>query len=302
MQGPGASRGVVFNIQRYSIHDGPGIRTTVFLKGCQLRCFWCQNPESQKIRPEVFLKRSACTLCGRCVAACPQGASSLAVGASAIDRSKCTGCGTCVAVCPNGARTLMGKWVSVQEVMQEVVRDRRFYASSGGGITLSGCDPTAQPKFSSSLLQACKEAGLHTVIETCGCTSWPVLERLLEHVDLVLFDIKHGNSKRHREGTGKPNRLILENAARLAGRKPMRVRVPVIPGFNDSLEEVRAIARFVRENLGSVEIDLLPYNRMGESKYEFIGRDSFQAESGRDEDIGPLQAAVRLELGGGDKI
>ena len=216
------TQGVIFNIQRYSIHDGPGIRTTVFLKGCQLRCFWCQNPESQRRRPEVFLKKSVCTLCGRCVAACPEGASSLVDGASVIDRTKCTGCGKCVEVCPDGARTLMGKWVSVQQVMRELVRDKRFYDNSAGGITLSGGDPTAQPKFAQSLLRACKDAGLHTAIETCGCTSWPVLERLLEHVDLVLFDIKHSDSAKHREGTGKPNRLILENARMIARAKPRR--------------------------------------------------------------------------------
>jgi pyruvate formate lyase activating enzyme len=289
------TRGVVFNIQRYSIHDGPGIRTTVFLKGCPLRCFWCQNPESQKTRPEVFLKKSACLLCGRCVAACPEGASSIVDGICVIDRKKCSGCGTCVEVCSNDARTLMGRWASVDEVMSEVLRDKRFYANSGGGVTLSGGDPTAQPRFALALLQACKAAGLHTAIETCGCTSWRVFSRLLEHVDLVLFDIKHLDSGKHREGTGRPNALILENAARIARSKPMRVRVPVIPGFNDSPEAIRAIARFVREELGALEIDLLPYNRMGESKYEFLGRASFQAESGKDEDIERLQAALRLE-------
>ena len=293
MIGPSANRGVIFNIQRYSIHDGPGIRTTVFLKGCQLACFWCQNPESQRIRPDLFLKKSACTACGRCVAACPEGANSIVDGASAIDREKCVACGKCVESCPNGARTLMGKWVDTDEVMREVIRDRRFYDKSGGGVTLSGGDPTAQPKFARALLKASKEAGLHTAIETCGCTSWPILESLLDHVDLVLFDIKHSDPARHREGTGKPNRLILENAAKIARAKPLRIRVPVIPGFNDSAEQIRAIANLVKERLGPIEIDLLPYNRMGESKYEFLGRPSFRSESGLDEDIERLRVEVR---------
>lgn len=293
-------KGIVFNLQRYSIHDGPGIRTTVFLKGCRLRCFWCQNPESQKKKPEIFLNKSRCTLCNRCVAACLSGASRLLDSVSVIiDRSKCIGCGKCVEACPNGARTLMGRYLTVDEVMHEVLRDRRFYENSGGGVTLSGGEPADQPQYALALLRACKDIGLHTVIDTCGYVSWSTMEKLLKYVDLVLFDIKHMDSRKHREATGKLNDMILENARRVARCKPMKVRVPVVPGFNNSAEEIRTIARFVKEELGSVEMDLLPYNKLGESKYEFLGRVFFQGESSREEEMQALEAEVISELGRG---
>jgi pyruvate formate lyase activating enzyme len=286
-------KGIVFNLQRYSIHDGPGIRTTVFLKGCHLRCFWCQNPESQRKKPEVFFKRGLCTLCGRCVTACLPGASRLLDdGSIVIDRSKCTGCAKCTEVCPNGARSLMGRYWTVDEVMAEVLRDRRFYENSGGGVTLSGGEPSDQPRFALALLRTCKDAGLHTAIETCGYGSWPTMEKVLNNVDLVLFDIKHMDPKKHREATGKSNDTILENARRVARYKPMRVRVPVIPGFNDSVEEIGEIAHFVRAELVSAEIDLLPYNKLGESKYEFLDRVCFHGESNKEEEIQTLVAEV----------
>jgi pyruvate formate lyase activating enzyme len=287
-----ANSGIIFNLQRYSIHDGPGIRTTVFLKGCGLKCMWCQNPESQHLRPEVFLNRSKCGACGVCVEACPRGANSIVDGGCAIDRKKCDGCGACAQACPNGARTIMGRWATVEEVMSEVVRDKRFYTTSGGGVTLSGGEPTHQHQFAAGLLKACKAQGFHTAIETCGDVSWPVLEGLLNHLDLVLFDIKHLDAEKHRSGTGKPNGTILDNARKVARCKPMRVRVPVIPGFNDTAEDLKAITRFAREELGGVEVDLLPYNRMGESKYEFLGRDYLRVESGNAEKVEALRAEV----------
>lgn len=294
------TKGIIFNLQRYSIHDGPGIRTTVFLKGCRLRCFWCQNPESQKKKPEVFLNKSRCTLCSRCVTACLSGANRLLDGVSVlIDRSRCIGCSKCVEACPNGARTLMGRYLTVDEVMHEVLRDRRFYENSGGGVTLSGGEPADQPRYALALLRACKDIGLHTVIDTCGYVPWSTMEKLLKYVDLVLFDIKHMDSSKHREATGKLNDMILENARMVARCKPMRVRVPVVPAFNNSAEEIRTIARFVKEELGSVEIDLLPYNKLGESKYEFLDRVCFHGESSREEEIKALEAEVSLELGRG---
>jgi len=289
--------GAVFNIQRYSIHDGPGIRTTVFLKGCSLRCFWCQNPESQAIRPELFFDKSKCTRCGRCVEVCPTGASSLSDKTSVIDRSICIGCGKCVEVCPNEARRLVGKYMTVDEVMQEVLKDRRFYENSGGGVTLSGGEPTTQLNFAVALLQRCKQQGLHTTLDTCGYAPWSTMEKLLKYTDLVLYDIKHMDPVKHRQGTGESNRIILENARRIAKRWPMRVRVPLIPGFNDSVDDVRAIARFVRTELGSVEIDLLPYNKFGEAKFERLDKERVFLERQTDEYEQTLDKIASEEAG-----
>lgn len=290
------SRGVVFNIQKYSIHDGPGIRTTVFLKGCPLRCLWCQNPESHRKEPEILLFKDRCTLCGRCVAVCPNGASSLSDTSSMIDRSKCIGCGKCVEVCPNEARQLSGEYMTVDEVMEEVLKDVVFYKNSGGGVTLSGGDPIAQSGFALAILKRCKEAGLHTALETCGYARWSTMEKLLKYTDLVLFDIKHMDAARHREGTGKPNSIILRNARRIAKLKPLRVRVPLIPGFNDSAEHIRQLAKFVREKLGLVDIDLLPYNKLGEVKHERLDRERPHLETQNEEYVQELQAIIDLEM------
>lgn len=291
------SKGVIFNIQRYSIHDGPGIRTTVFLKGCPLSCFWCQNPESQTKKPEIFLDKSKCILCGRCVAICPTGATRLLEESSAIDRGICTGCGKCAEVCPNEARKVTGKFMTVDEVVSEVLRDTKFYENSGGGVTLSGGDPLAQPDFALSIMQRCKDEGLHVTLDTCGYAPWPTMEKLLKYADLVLFDIKIMDATKHREATRKDNHVILMNARRIARLKPMRIRIPVIPGFNDSLEEVRKIAHFTKNELGLVEIDLLPYNKMGEVKYEYLDRSYIPLEAKDDSHMQALESVVSLEVG-----
>jgi pyruvate formate lyase activating enzyme len=291
-------KGVIFNIQRYSIHDGPGIRTTVFLKGCPLNCFWCQNPESQRHQPEIFLTRSHCTLCGKCVAVCQTGASRLLKDSSTIDRSQCIGCGQCMEVCPREARKLVGISMTKDEVIREVLKDVKFYENSGGGVTLSGGEPAAQHEFALSILQGCKEAGLHTVLDTCGYVSWSTMKRLLRYTDLVFFDIKTIEPRKHREATGRPHRLIFENAKRIARNKPMRVRVPLIPNFNDSPEDVRAIARFVKEEMGPIEIDLLPYNKLGEVKYERLDRPCSTAETQTEEYVEHLETIVNAELRG----
>ena len=288
-------QGIIFNIQRYSIHDGPGIRTTVFLKGCPLRCLWCQNPESQILKPEIFLDRGRCTRCGKCMAVCPTGATHLSEGSPAIERNACTGCGKCVAICPNEARRLAGRNVTVDEVMRHVLRDVKFYENSGGGVTLSGGEPTAQPDFALSILKKCKEAGLHTALDTCGYASWTVLKKLLDQTDLVLFDIKHMDPRTHHEATGKDNRLILSNAKRIADHKPIRIRVPLIPGFNDAPEQVRAIVAFVKQELNSVPIDLLSYNRLGESKYDLLGRDYSSLQSQEEGQMRVLESLLNSE-------
>lgn len=284
--------GIIFNIQRFSIHDGPGIRTTVFLKGCPLRCFWCQNPESQDKNPEVFFNKDRCTACGSCIAVCPNQANALFDGTASIDRDQCRGCGKCVDVCPSGARTLIGRYATVDEIVKEALRDRKFYTKSGGGVTLSGGEPAAQPEFALALLRRCKEAGLHTAIETCGYASWPTLEALLAFTDLVLYDIKCADPRAHQKATGKSSDPIRENAARIAGCRPMRIRVPLIPGFNDSEKAIRAIAHWAQTELGCKDIDLLPYNRTGENKYERLGRPLVGLEAASDERIEDLNRIV----------
>lgn len=284
--------GVIFNIQRCSTQDGPGIRTTVFLKGCPLKCFWCQNPESQMAKPEIFLYKDKCTLCGRCVEVCLTGASSLLGKSSTIDRNKCIGCGRCAGVCPNDARSLVGKQITVDEVTEEVLRDKRFYENSGGGITLSGGEPITQPEFALALLRRCKKERLHTALDTCGYVSWSILEKLLQYTDLVLYDIKCIDSNKHYEATRVPNDVILENAKMIVQRKPMRVRVPMIPDFNDSVEEVMEIADFVKEELGSVDIDLLHYNKMGECKYQQLEKTGIHLGDKGEDHLEMLKAVV----------
>jgi pyruvate formate lyase activating enzyme len=264
--------GVVFDIQRYSIHDGPGIRTTVFLKGCPLRCVWCQNPESQNREPELLLNRTLCGGCGQCIPVCTVFANSLLERRSQVDRTKCVRCGTCVTTCPNQARRLSGKFMTVDEVLKVVRKDLKFYEASGGGITLSGGEATFQPDFASALLRKSKELKIHTALETCGYVSWKVLDQLLPYVDLVLYDIKHWDSEIHQRGTGVSNQIIFENAKRVAEIKPMKARVPLIPGFNDSEHDIRSIASFIGSLPNQIEMDLLAYNPLGEGKYERLGK------------------------------
>ena len=287
--------GLVFDIQRYSIHDGPGIRTTVFLKGCPLRCYWCQNPESQSAKPEIFFDRSRCSGCGECLRVCPEGAGSLSNGRVRLDREICRGCGKCIDVCPQETRKLVGRSMTVDEVMGPILKDVKFYENSGGGVTLSGGEPTAQLHFSLALLRRCKELGLHTALETCGYVSRTNLEKLLEYTDFFLYDIKHLHGGKYLEGTGENNVRILENARRIAQVRPMIVRVPLIPDFNDSPEEIRAIARFVKKELGSIKVELLPYNRLGEGKYERLDRRCISKESREEDYLRVLEDIVHQE-------
>lgn len=268
--------GTVINIQHYSIHDGPGIRTTVFLKGCPLKCLWCQNPESQSIKPEIFLNLEKCTGCGLCVPACPEKAIRIHDGRSRTDRNRCTGCGACTQVCPSEARTLASYRITAGEVYEDVNKDAIFYANSSGGVTLSGGEPLFQPDFSAAILQLCHESGMHTAIETSGFGNWERFKGLLAHTDLVLYDLKHMNTEAHEVCTGVPNGLILENARRIYHelKLPITIRVPVIPGYNDSIENFEKLGSFVANDLGAdVSVYLLPYHRLGIGKNEQLERE-----------------------------
>ena len=268
--------GQIFNIQGFSIHDGPGIRSTVFLKGCPLRCDWCQNPESQRTQAEILFLADKCDGCGKCVAACPAGAISLIGGSVLTDRGRCGAQGACVTACAAGARELIGRTTTADDIVAEVMKDSAFYAGSGGGVTLSGGEPLFHPTFAAEILRLCKVAGLHTTLDTCGYATWPKALRVLQHVDLVLYDFKHMDSEQHLRGTGVPNELILDNARRIYHelRIPIFARVPVLPGFNDSDENMSATARFIATELhSSVPVHLIGFHRFGDGKRARLERE-----------------------------
>jgi pyruvate formate lyase activating enzyme len=264
-------QGFVFNIQHYSIHDGPGIRTTVFTKGCPLSCVWCQNPESQSIAPQLFFTSEKCTGCGACAAVCPENAITIADGKSRTNRLLCKGAGQCAAVCPNEARNIMGKQMTAGEVFKDVNADAVFYKRSGGGVTISGGEPLAQPDFTRAIFRLCKEAGLATALDTCGHAKWDIFKSLLPYVDVVLYDFKHLDIGAHWELTGVSNELILENAGRITREFPgitFVARIPVVPSCNDDKENISRTAQFIKELGKPIKVHLLPYHRLGETKYE----------------------------------
>ena len=267
-------QGLIFDIQRYSVHDGPGIRTLVFLKGCPLRCRWCSNPEGQEPKPELAFRQALCIGCGVCIGVCSSEAIRLKNTHVEIDRGKCTLCGECARACSPEALSIAGRWMTVEQVLEEVERDLVFYEASRGGITVSGGEPFAQAGFLEAFLKACKARGMATAIETAGCVSWNSIARGIQHADFILYDIKHMSALRHRQLTGVSNRRILENARRVARiGLPLAIRYPVIPGLNDGPQDREALFDFTETLPGVRRVDLLPYHRLGESKYAMLGRD-----------------------------
>jgi pyruvate formate lyase activating enzyme len=245
---------------------------SIYLKGCPLHCAWCHSPESQSPDPELAFSRELCEACGACVAACPEGAQSLSDdGVRGLDRERCRACGACVAECLPGALTLKGRWVTADEIVAQAARLRPFFASSSGGVTLTGGEVTLQAEFAAAVLRGCRELGIHTAIETCGATTWERLALVADHADLILYDIKLMDEAAHRQYTGVSNRVILENAARLAGRT-VQVRVPLIPGVTDTEDNIRATYAFMRR-VGLERVALLPYNAAAGAKYEWLDRD-----------------------------
>jgi len=260
-------RGRIFNVQRYSLHDGPGIRTTVFLKGCPARCLWCHNPESQSFAPEVLVVETRCVSCGTCATVC-------AHGAPPPGSSLCTACGACVEACPAAARQLAGRETTVDAVIEEVLRDRVFYEESGGGVTFSGGEPLAQPEFLKRLLEACRAAGLHTAVDTCGFASRERLLALAPLVDLFLFDVKLVDDARHLSLTGVPAAPILDNLRALAAvHANLWIRVPIVPGHTDGEADLAATAALVAGLPGVRRVSLLPYHRTGAPKARRLGRE-----------------------------
>jgi pyruvate formate lyase activating enzyme len=289
----GEMTGTVFNVQRASFHDGPGIRTTVFLKGCPLHCPWCHNPEGVSAAPEVLVSETRCLHCGSCVAACPRPGGPLPAG-SALGLAGCTACGRCVEVCPSGAREIAGRIWKVGEVLGEVLRDRLTYEESGGGVTFSGGEPLAQADFLLGCLDACRQAGLHTAVDTCGFAGREVVTEVAGRADLLLWDLKVLDPKRHLALTGAPLEPILENLA-VAARSgvPIWLRIPVIPGVNDDEDTMRAAARLAANTPSVQRVSLLPYHRTASGKRLRLGREDTMAgtESPTDERMRGLAAS-----------
>jgi pyruvate formate lyase activating enzyme len=266
--------GIVYDIIKFSTRDGPGIRTTVFFKGCPLSCWWCHNPESQSIHPQLMFRPNLCAQCLACLSVCQQGAISAADGVVSTDLSKCTLCEACAEACYTGAREIVGRKMTVAQVMAEIERDIAFYDESGGGVTFSGGEPLLQRDFLLALLQACKEKDIHTAVDTSGFAPWQVLESIAPYVDLFLYDLKTIDDARHREFTGVSNVLILQNLQALAERgHTIAVRVPIIPGINDDDETVRQMGMFAAALPHLSSVSLLPYHQAGVEKYRRLHLD-----------------------------
>ena len=267
------NRGLVSNIQHYSIQDGPGIRTTVFLKGCPLRCAWCSNPECFHIYPEIMIEQKKCEGCKTCVNICPLECIVYDEKEKRprIDRARCDRCMKCVESCKTGALKIVGKYMHLDEVMQEVLKDELFYLNSGGGVTVSGGEMLFQKDFSLQLLKECKKEHLHTAIDTTGYADWDVLEEILKYTDIVLLDLKHMDTEKHKKWTGVDNKKILENAAKIVKTTRVWIRIPVIPNFNNDKENIIKTAKFVHQ-IGAEKLSLLGYHPLGKLKYEGLDR------------------------------
>ena len=286
--------GMIFDIQRFSLQDGPGIRTTVFFKGCSLDCFWCHNPESKSSFQQLQFFRHLCTGCRACISACSQKALEMGTDHRAIlRRDRCLVCGDCAKVCPAEALMMCGSYKTVDDVMQVLLRDKPFYEQSGGGITISGGEPLMQADFAAELLKRCRDEGLHTAVDTAGHVPWESFEKVLPYTHLFLYDLKGLDSDKHKQATGVDQAVILRNLERLSNTgASIIIRIPVIPGYNDQIEDMTRMAQYLHELQGIECVELSPYHRLADGKLESLGQKSDMPEA---VDLSPEAAQTLLK-------
>lgn len=266
--------GIISDIKRMSVHDGPGIRTTLFLKGCPLRCLWCHNPENLRTEPSLSYTEKLCVGCGACAAVCPHGVHGFENGIHRLHHSACANCGACIAECLTGALKLYGRTATAEETAQLLLEDMDFYRQSGGGVTFSGGEPLLQSTFLREVMRLLKAHDVHIAVDTCGAVPWSAFEDVLPYADLFLYDIKHPDPEMHKKGTGAGNERILENLRRLhESGAPVEIRTPVIPGYNDAEETLLQIAEILKPYGNITCWRLLPYHSMAKGKYQALGMD-----------------------------
>lgn len=290
------NKGIIFDLRKYSIHDGPGIRTTVFFKGCALSCWWCHNPEGQSAAPELMFRENRCIRCGTCFEVCLMNAVQELDGIYQIDEEHCIMCGDCIEKCPGQAREIAGRTATVEEVMGEIEKDIPFYDESGGGVTFSGGEPLAQRHFLLRLLRACQAKDIHTTLDTCGLAAWEVMDSVRPYVDLFLFDVKLVDEQKHMEYTGVSNQLILANLRKLAEQgHDIIIRVPLIPGITDTEDNIRAIGELAASLPNIHRVDLLPYHETAVQKYRRMGRSYHLEGTGPEPDEVVTRSVAILE-------